>query len=519
MPVGGMIDFDDLNAIEKPIFTRPSFLDTTNDIKVLYARRYGVLYIRLLGMCSSWGGGFLWLSTGALYSWGNYAIGEPYKYPYPSRDVPALVTVVDNTVKTSQVSMFWDTTCLLSDTGKVYATHDNTYGQYGNGYEYNDKPPTGVWGYNECDFGPGALGEGRVEGVHEFIKVSSGAAHNMGLKADGTLWGWGYSWGGSLAPDGENRQCEKGLGSIEQGGPVVSGGYVSLYPEQEFLKKTDWVDVATGWNNSYAIDSSGRLFVTGNGQNGCIGVAYYGGLGLNPPHRSIFTQIKHPFGSGESDNDWVKVKAGEVHAIFQKADGRLFGLGDNSDGQLGLGSDWNDESIDSHQGGIAWTLHGGAGQPGSWEGLQGVDCWDLGGFGYLWTKNSESWEGNEVQDFACTSYGTMVLLSDGRIMATGVNIAGEQGIDSDYDEIFRFGPVGSTWVKNIAPLPESFGYFQEPSSPHRFVRIADIGYEEFMAEKIDRSIWCWGYMPEVAERSGYVEDQPNLFITDWSELI
>ena len=513
-PKGGLPSFDKIVAVEQPVFTRPSFVGTINDIKVMYAKRHGSISIGLLGMVTSWASSAIWLSNGELYTFGDYALGDGDADA--PRIYPALVNVMEDGETTArriqQVTMFWDTTNALDSLGQVWACHDNTYGQYGMGADYNNRPPIDGrdWGWWEMEFGWGA---GHFLGEHEFIKISAGAAHVMGLRSDGTLWGWGLSWGGYLVADG-NRQCEKGLGSVEQGGPVLGGGYVSLYPEQEFLGKTDWVDVASGWNFTLAIDSSGRLWGTGNASFGNMGIPYYAGLPFAPPHKSIFTQIKHPFGSGESDNDWVKVKVGEVHAIIQKADGRLFGLGDNNEGQLGLGANWQDESIEPEQSGIAWTLHGGLGNSGIWGGLQGVECWDLGGFGYLWSAVAGGgWEGHQVQDFACTSYGTMVLLTDGRLMSTGMNYAGEQGIDSNWNEIFRFGPVGSVY-------DNTFGFisFHEPDPPHRFTQIADCGYEGFMAVKEDRSIWVWGYVPGAYDMPGYVDDQPNFFVADWGDM-
>jgi len=86
-----------------------------------------------------------------------------------------------------------------------------------------------------------------------------------------------------------------------------------------------WLDVAPSQSTHFStlfIDTNGRLYGVGNNQQGQLGLG-------DTLSREIMEQV-------ETDNDWKSVICGSTHAIALKKDGRMYGTGSNS-GQLGLG--------------------------------------------------------------------------------------------------------------------------------------------------------------------------------------
>ena len=69
-------------------------------------------------------------------------------------------------------------------------------------------------------------------GFSDWINVSAGGAHSLGLRANGTLWVWGYNGSGRLG-DGT---------TASQLSPVsVAGGFV------------DWIGASAGGAHSLSI--------------------------------------------------------------------------------------------------------------------------------------------------------------------------------------------------------------------------------------------------------------------------
>lgn len=140
-----------------------------------------------------------------------------------------------------------------------------------------------------------------------------GAAHAVGIKADGSLWVWGGNGSGQL-----------GLGGGRVGQTVLVPEVVGSW--------SDWEEVSAGDNFSVGIRRSEvrvggvsqtrrTLWAWGGNESGQLGV---GDLGM----RTEPVQV----GGG---TDWVKVSAGKDFVMGLRGDGSVWGWGANGNGQLG----------------------------------------------------------------------------------------------------------------------------------------------------------------------------------------
>ncbi|NJD91196.1 MAG: PKD domain-containing protein [Geobacter sp.] len=163
-----------------------------------------------------------------------------------------------------------------------------------------------AWGYNNS----GALGDGTTIEKSEPVQVGTDTDwahvsagyddHNVALKADGTLWAWGYNSYGQV---GDGSRVKK------------------LTPFQ--IGTDQWKSATAGGNFTMAVKNDGSLW--GWGRNN------YGQL------LDDITVSTIPVNVG-SEINWSKVSAGWAHVLAMKSDGSLWAWGDNSYGQLGDGT-------------------------------------------------------------------------------------------------------------------------------------------------------------------------------------
>ncbi len=131
--------------------------------------------------------------------------------------------------------------------------------------------------------------------------VSAGTNFSLGIKMDGTLWGWGAN--GNLL----------GLNGItpNQNLPIQIG------------TANDWATVSAGAVHSLAVKTNGTLWSWGNGQFGQLG-------------NGIFNSASWTVTQIGTANDWLSVSAGNRFSLAIKNTGTLWSWGLNNFGQLGL---------------------------------------------------------------------------------------------------------------------------------------------------------------------------------------
>ncbi|WP_396195287.1 RCC1 domain-containing protein [Flavobacterium sp.] len=130
-------------------------------------------------------------------------------------------------------------------------------------------------------FGQGSNGCWRV--------ISAGQNFSMGVKSDGTLWGWGQN----------SNRLGLGLANLaDQNLPTQIG------------TANDWLTVSAGAVHTLALKTNGTLWAWGNGQFGQLGNAIFNSATPN------VTQIG-------TATDWVEISAGNRFSLAIKNNGTL----------------------------------------------------------------------------------------------------------------------------------------------------------------------------------------------------
>jgi len=292
------------------------------------------------------------------------------------------------------------------------------------------------WGYNIGDLGDGTE-ERRLSPIKmmDSVKsVSAGATHNMAIKTDSSLWAWG-----------ENVHGELGDGTTTP----------RLFP----VKIMDSVvSVSVGGNHALAIKADGSLWAWGWNINGELG-------------DGTTTTRTSPVKIMDSV---VSVSAGGFHTMAIKADGSLWAWGSNIQGRLGDGT-----TTDCH------------------SPIKVMDS---------------------VVSVSAGARHTTAVKADGSLWAWGLNSVGQLG---DGTQIDRHSPIkvmdsvisvsagnqhtlaikadGSLWVwgGGEAVLGDGTGTDEQRLSPVKImdsVASVSAGFQVSMAVREDGSLWNWGAM-------------------------
>ncbi len=181
----------------------------------------------------------------------------------------------------------------------------------GDGFTMALKTDHTLWatGYN----GDGELGLGDLINRDEFTqvgtatwsKISSGQYYTTGIQTNGTLWSWGYNGDGQL-----------GLGNT-----------TDYNTPQQVGVATNWTIINNGYEHSAAINSLGKLYTWGANYDAQLVNGDTNGADVLTP-----TQIG-------TDTDWINVQTGLYHTFAIKNTNILYVGGFNSEGELGLGYD------------------------------------------------------------------------------------------------------------------------------------------------------------------------------------
>jgi len=133
--------------------------------------------------------------------------------------------------------------------------------------------------------------------------ISSGERHSVGIKTDGTLWGWGYN-----GPYGA----------------VGNGNDWTLPSPVQIGSGTTWASVSSSPLGSFAITETGILWGWGGNDKGQLGIGSTALWSLVP------VQV--------GNSTWEIVRNGRRHTVGIKTDGTLWAWGNNEDATIGDGT-------------------------------------------------------------------------------------------------------------------------------------------------------------------------------------
>lgn len=276
----------------------------------------------------------------------------------------------------------------------------------------------------------------QVEADTHWAQVDAGTEFALGVKTDGTLWGWGSNRLGQLGflPDeagddvpfptqlGTDRDWVSVSASATVGAALKSdgtlwtwGGMNTPPPTPLTSPPGPWVDIAACGGHWLAVHSDGSLWAWGWGTRGELGVP----VAYTPTPVRVGT-----------DNDWVAVDGGFSTSYGLRTDGSLWTWGFNSQGQLGLGA-----GVGTY---VTTPTRVGT---GTWTSVTAADS------------------------------GAVAVSSDGSLWAWGQNYAAQLG-DGTYEQ--RDTP---TMIASAGSAP--------------WVS-ADLGSSWGMGTRSDGTLWVWG---------------------------
>jgi alpha-tubulin suppressor-like RCC1 family protein len=222
--------------------------------------------------------------------------------------------------------------------------------------------------------------------------------------------------------------------------------------QTEFVPITgDWLFVANGKATDHkftlAIKTDGTLWAIGDNNNGQLGLG-------DTTARTTLTQV------GSATN-WAKVYAGEKHALAIKTDGTIWAWGINNFGQLGIGSTTQQTNPQQIGSATNWAS-ASAGKEVSFAIKADGTLWAWGssvegrhGLGTGSTQTTPAQLGSATWiEVAAFSIHTLAIKTDGTIWAWGNNVYGQLGIGDTNPTAFFTAPQqigsGTNWASASA---------------------------------------------------------------------
>ncbi len=310
----------------------------------------------------------------------------------------------------------------------------------------------------------------------DWATISSGIAHVLARKTDGTIWAWG---------SGNNGQLAQVTVAAVRSSPVQIGTL------------TDWATVDAGDGHSFAMKNDGTLWAWGEATQGKIG----DGLKVN---RSSPVQIG-------TLTDWATVSGGGTHTLARKTDGTIWAWGVGTSGQLDNNEDGTRFSPTAIGAAHKWTtVSASTSHTVAYKTDGTIWAWGLGNFGQLGQVTVTTTRSSPVQIGTLTDWALAVAAGESHSLATKTN-----------GTIWAWG-LGTSGQLGQAPSAVS------RSSPVQIGTLTDwlslgrgLGLHT-SSVKSDGTLWAWG-----AGTSGQVGDLTKVArsspvqigtLTSWSSV-
>lgn len=325
--------------------------------------------------------------------------------------------------------------------GNLYAWGANLQGQLGDNTTLGRSKPVVVAGANTT-----------------WKQIAAGEFHTLALRADGSLWAWGFNQNGQL---GDGTSVDK------------------LVPTKIGTGK--WLYVAAGKAHSLGIDDKGALWAWGRNFNGQLGDG------------TVLPRLA-PVKIGT--DTWTAVAAGDIHSLGRRSDGALMAWGGNITGQLGNGSaSATAVTAPVRIGTQSWaSVSAGGGHSAAIRTDGTLWSWGdnaAGQLGLNTTTNSsvpvQVLLAGTANNWSVVSAGlkhTMAIRTDGTLWAWGANSNGQVGNNTLVDQTAPVQIGTSTgWTSVSAGTAHSMGML------------------------LDNTLWTWGLNADGQLGNGQTTDQ------------
>src|SRR5579862_2590939 len=328
-------------------------------------------------------------------------------------------------------------TAAVKNDGTIWTWGNNSYGQLGDGNNYDRLTPFSI------------------SGVSSIIAVAAGQNHTLALTSGGIVWAWGYNGYGQL---GDGTTTER------------------LTPVQVILL-TNVVAIAAGQNFSLALKSDGTVWAWGYNGYGQLG----NGTTTSEPSPVQVTAL-----TGVS-----QIAAGAYHSMARKSNGTIWTWGYGGYGQLGNGSTSSQSNIVSVTG-ISNAKSIGAGDNHSLAVLSDGSVWAWGyngdgqlGDGTTTNEDTPIQTGTAVSGFsgfsvvAGGSNFSLAMEANGTVWAWGDNAQGQFGDGITNQSLLPLQQSACAGVSSVGGLSLFTSYL---SANQQFA----------VAAKSDGTVWAWG---------------------------
>ena len=256
--------------------------------------------------------------AGLVYDWGRDDFGQLGQGGTPSKTWGGLTSPVAVAAPAAgpwlKIGVGDNHSLAIATDGSLWGWGRNDLGQLG----YS--PVLGLLGISSSrqDSSPVRIGRDT-----DWAAVSGGMLFSIGLKRDGSLWGWGGNWTGQLG-DGEVRQLHQ----------------LTLPPNKvprrtrpaRIGTDTDWSAIATGAEHVLALKKDGTLWAWGNNDCGQLGIGN-------------FVSTNRPARIGQ-DRDWVAFAAGGAGQFGAQS------AAIKRDGSLWAWGNWQGRALSSSNNGV-----------------------------------------------------------------------------------------------------------------------------------------------------------------------
>ena len=211
-------------------------------------------------------------SDGSLWGWGSSDIGQLSNTNLVNPTLFQIGTATDwLKVSTGPYNTF-----IIKNNGTLWAMGDGRYGLLGNGSTTTINPTLQ-----------------QIGTASNWQKISASSEMTIGLKTDGTIWGWGQNDEYEM---GNNTCCANQLTPIQIG------------------TANHWVDVETSLGASvFALKNDGTIWGWGLNLGGLL-------ADNTVMARSVPTQLN-------ADTDWASIHVGAAHILALKTNGTLWSWG------------------------------------------------------------------------------------------------------------------------------------------------------------------------------------------------
>ena len=319
----------------------------------------------------------------------------------------------------------------------------------------------------------------RVGTREDWLYVSGGWGHSLGLTADGRLHEWGA--------------IRTGVGA---GGGPAAGGREGDVPRYVPTEHTDWVSITSGHSSNFAIRADGSLWAWGHNPGGRLGVGDT--LPKDEPAR-----VGKPTSPGDR---WHYVSAGNRHTAAVTEQGHIYVWGENGSSQLGEGAA---STVPRRLEGGGDRLWRSVAAGGNWRGGTSFTvaiCRE--GFMYFWGSNYGGFIGTNTDGTATpgnqvlpvkvnentwasvhlnNTVHVVAIDSRGRLWTWGANTHGQIG-----QGLAGTGDVPNPVIQH--PVPVLMEWHDGGLFPADIGWISSIGGGSFsMAVDAEGRLWGWGH--------------------------